>query len=60
MNDLIAPDMAIGALALALAILCAAWHEYRERNRRDASLLAAVGAVSLMGRVTSAGARSSG
>jgi hypothetical protein len=49
MNDLIAPDMAIGALALALAILYAAWHEYKARNRRDASLLAALGAVSLMG-----------
>lgn len=49
MNDFIAPDMATGALALALVILYAAWHEYKESNRRDAKLLAAVGAVSLMG-----------
>jgi hypothetical protein len=49
MNDLIAPDLAIGALALALAILYAAWHEYQKENRRDANFLAAVGAVSLMG-----------
>lgn len=49
MNDLVAPDMAIAALALTLAILYAAWHEYRERNRRDSRLLAAVGAVGLLG-----------
>jgi hypothetical protein len=49
MNDFIAPDMAIGALALAITILYAAWHESRAKNKRDASLLATVGAVSLMG-----------
>ena len=49
MSDLIAPDMAIGALAVALAILYGAWHETRAKNARDARLLAAVGAVSLMG-----------
>jgi len=26
MNDIIAPDLAIGALGLALAVLYAAWH----------------------------------
>jgi hypothetical protein len=49
MNDLIAPDLAIGALTLAFAILYGAWHEYKGQNRRDASLLAAVGTVSLIG-----------
>ena len=49
MNDLIVPDMAIGALALAAAVLYAAWHEYAAKNHRDARLLAAVGAASLMG-----------
>lgn len=45
------PDMAIGALALAAAVLYAAWHEYAAKNHRDAKLLAAVGATSLMGSV---------
>ena len=49
MNELIAPDIAFGSLTVALAILYAAWHEYTEKNRRDANLLAAVGVVSLMG-----------
>jgi hypothetical protein len=49
MNDLIVPDMAIGAFALAAAVLYAAWHEYAAKNHRDARLLAAVGAASLMG-----------
>ncbi len=49
MNDLIAPDMAHGALALAAVLLFVAWHEYTQKNQRDAKLLAAVGAVSLMG-----------
>jgi len=49
MNELIAPDMAIGALALTISILYAAWHEFKNRNRRDARLLAAVGAFSLIG-----------
>ncbi len=49
MNELVAPDWAIGALALAVAILYAAWQEYAAKNQRDAKLLAAVGAFSLMG-----------
>jgi hypothetical protein len=49
MSDLIAPDAAIGGLALALVVLYAAWHEYAARNQRDAKLLAAVGAASLFG-----------
>jgi hypothetical protein len=49
MSDLIAPDLAVGALALAAAVLYAAWHEYDAKNQRDAKLLAAVGAISLMG-----------
>ena len=49
MNELVAPDLAIGALTLALVILYAAWHEYKETNRRDAKFLAAVGTVSLIG-----------
>jgi len=43
--------MAIGALAVAAAILYAAWHEYTKKNQRDAKLLAAVGALSLVGGV---------
>jgi hypothetical protein len=39
----------MGALALTLVILYAAWHEYKQGNRRDSSLLAAAGAVGLMG-----------
>ncbi len=49
MNDLIVPDRAIGGLVVAFSILYAAWHAYKERNRRDARLLAAVGAMSLIG-----------
>ena len=49
MNELVAPDMAIGGLALAAAVLYAAWHEYAAKNQRDAKLLAVVGAISLMG-----------
>ena len=49
MNELVAPDIAIGALALAAAVLYAAWHEYAAKNHRDAHLLAAAGAASLMG-----------
>jgi hypothetical protein len=49
MNELIAPDTAIGGLALAVAVLYAAWHEFAAKNRRDAKLLAAAGSVSLMG-----------
>jgi len=41
--------MAIGALSLAVAVLYAAWHEHAAKNRRDAQLLAVVGAAGLMG-----------
>lgn len=51
MNELVAPDISIGALTLAAAVLYAAWHEYAAKNQRDAKLLAAVGAASLMGSV---------
>lgn len=46
---LVSPDLAICALALAAAMLYAAWHEYAARNRRDAQMLAVVGATSLVG-----------
>lgn len=49
MNNLMAMDIAVGALALSLAILYAAWYEYKTSNRRDAKLLAAVGALALVG-----------
>ncbi len=49
MNELAVPDVAIGALALAAAVLYAAWHEYAAKNTRDAKLLFAVGTISLMG-----------
>lgn len=49
MNDFAVPDMALGALALAIAVLYAAWHETRAKNTRDAKLLATVGAVTLLG-----------
>lgn len=52
MIDLVAPDMAIGGIALAAAVLYAAWYEYAAKNQRDAKLLAAVGAISLMGGAT--------
>jgi hypothetical protein len=51
MVDLIAPDAALGALALSAVILYAAWHEARAQNTRDAKLLGAVGALSLLGCV---------
>ena len=49
MNELNVPDMAIGALALAAALLYAAWHEYAASNRRDARLLAGMRTASVMG-----------
>lgn len=49
MNDLMAPDMAIGALVLSTVILYGAWQESRARNTRDARLMAALGSVSLLG-----------
>lgn len=49
MNELMAPDLVYGALALAVVVLYAAWHEYTSKNHRDGNLLAVVGAVCLMG-----------
>ena len=49
MNDLIVPDIVIGGFGVAIAILYGAWHEYTEKNHRDAKLLAAAGAFGLMG-----------
>jgi hypothetical protein len=49
MTDFIPPDLAIGGLIVAAAVLYAAWYEYARNNRRDAGLLAATGALSLMG-----------
>jgi hypothetical protein len=43
--------MTVGGLAVAAAIFYAAWHEYSEKNRRDAKLLTALGAVSLAGSI---------
>ncbi len=33
MTDLVAPDMAIGGLVLAAAVLYAAWHDYNGSQR---------------------------
>lgn len=49
MNELMAPNMAIGAFALACAVIYAAWYEYSQKNHRDAKMLATVGALSLAG-----------
>lgn len=49
MNDLAVPDIAVAGFLLAAAVLYSAWHEFSEKNARDAKLLAAVGAASLMG-----------
>lgn len=49
MNDLTALNLAFGATALALAVLYAAWHDYKADNRRDAKLLTAVGSLALVG-----------
>jgi len=43
------PELAFGGLALAAAVFLAAWYEYARSNRRDAGLLAASGAVTLIG-----------
>ena len=51
MIDLDVPDLAIGALALAVVVLYAAWHEFRVENKRDTRLLAALGVASLLGGV---------
>ena len=49
MSDFVPPDMAIGGLIFAAAVLYAAWHEHRRSNPRDARLLAATGGLSLLG-----------
>lgn len=49
MSNPVAPDVALGALALAAAMLYGAWREYAAGNRRDARLLVAMGAASLAG-----------
>ena len=49
MFDVAPPDLAFGGLAVAIAILYAAWHEYAGHNRRDAGLLASTGAFGLVG-----------
>jgi hypothetical protein len=49
MSDFVPPDMAVGGLIFAAAVLYAAWHEYAGKNQRDARLLSATGAVSLIG-----------
>lgn len=49
MNDLVVPDVALGALALAAVVIYAAWYEYAAKNHRDAKLLAAIGAASMVG-----------
>lgn len=48
MNDLFAPDIALGCLALAAAVLYAAWYEHTAKNQRDAKALATVGALGLL------------
>ena len=48
MTDLMSSDIAIGGIALAAAVLYGAWHEYTEKNHRDAKALATVGALGLM------------
>lgn len=49
MIDQLPPDATLGGLALAAAVLYAAWQEYAAKNARDARLLATVGAASLAG-----------
>lgn len=49
MNNLVAPDIAFGALAVTAAVLYAAWNEFAARNHRDAKLLAALGASCAVG-----------
>jgi hypothetical protein len=49
MNDVMAPELLAGAMAMTLAILYAAWYEQQKKNYRDARLLATVAAMSLAG-----------
>ena len=41
--------MSIGVLIIAVAVLYAAWYEYRKKNQQDAKLLLATGLLSLSG-----------
>jgi hypothetical protein len=49
MSELMAPDVALGAFALAVAVIYGAWKEYSLANARDGKLLAAIGSASLLG-----------
>jgi hypothetical protein len=49
MIDVLIPDAALGAMALAFAVLYGAWHEHAAKNPRDARLLTALGVASLAG-----------
>jgi len=49
MNEIAGPDLAVGGLVIAVVILYSAWQAHTSQNRRDASLLAVIGSVSLMG-----------
>ena len=42
-------DIAVGILFIAVCLLYSAWHDYKSGNMRDSNLMAAVGAVSLLG-----------
>ena len=42
-------DIAAGILFIAVCLLYSAWHDYKSGNMRDSKLMAAVGAVSLIG-----------
>jgi uncharacterized membrane protein len=49
MNDVLVSELFIGGMALTVVVLWAAAHEYFHKNPRDAKLLAAVGALGLLG-----------
>mgnify|MGYP000402576048 FL=1 len=49
MTDIQTIDMSIGVLIIAVAVLYAAWYEYRKKNQQDAKLLLATGLFSLSG-----------
>lgn len=49
MNDFSPPDIIYGFLILGAVTLFAAWHEFKAKNQRDASMLAAVGVAGLLG-----------
>ena len=46
-------DIAVGILCIAVCLLYSAWHDYKSGNMRDSKLMAAVGAVSLIGATIS-------